>query len=251
MHLVIALLLSAGIGLSLGLIGGGGSIVTVPVLVYVLGVSPHEAVAMSLAVVGATSLVATALHARAGGVEFRTGALFGVSGVGGALVGSTLSYLVSSTVLMLSFAVLMLVTATAMLAVRERSDEAPPRTRSTPIAAAAGFVVGVLTGFLGVGGGFLIVPALTLFGGLRMKAAVGTSLFVIFINCVAGLAGHLRRGGFDLGAAALVTALAVAGTFAGAALSHRVQPDRLRAGFAVFVIVVAVFLAAKNLPGVL
>lgn len=251
MHLAIALLLSAGIGLSLGLIGGGGSIVTVPVLVYVLGVDPHEAIAMSLAVVGATSLVATALHARAGSVDFRTGALFGVFGVAGALVGSALTYLVPPAVLMLSFAVLMLVTATAMLAGRERSEDGPHPARSTPVAAAAGFTVGALTGFLGVGGGFLIVPALTLVGGLRMKAAVGTSLFVIFVNCVAGLAGHLRHGAFDLGTAALVTALAVAGTLAGAALSHRTSPGRLRTGFAVFVIFVAAFLAVKNLPGVL
>jgi uncharacterized membrane protein YfcA len=113
-------------------------------------------------------------------------------------------------------------------------------------AVVAGLVVGVFTGFLGVGGGFLVVPALVLFGGLSMKEAVGTSLLVIAINCAAGLLGHLQFGGFAPGLTLLVTVLAATGTLLGASLSHRCSPDRLRKGFAVFTILVAVFLVVKN-----
>ena len=123
--------------------------------------------------------------------------------------------------------------------------------RSRFEALVAGLVVGLLTGFLGVGGGFLIVPALVLFGGLAMKDAIGTSLMVIAINCAAGLAGHLSYGGFDLRVTALVTALAAAGTLAGTALSHRTAPQKLRRGFAVFVIAVAAFLIAENYSALL
>jgi uncharacterized membrane protein YfcA len=247
MHLVISLVLSAAIGLSLGLIGGGGSIITVPVLVYALGVDPYQAVAMSLAVVGATSLVGVVLHAKRGAVDVRTGSMFAASGVVGALAGSQLTYVLSPEALLLSFAALMLVTASVMLARRGQDrDSSPPGRGSAVKAAFAGLGVGLLTGFLGVGGGFLVVPALILFGGLAMKEAIGTSLFVIAINCAAGLVAHLQYGGFDLRVAGLVTLLAAAGTLAGTALSHRASPARLKTGFAVFVIAVALFLVAKN-----
>lgn len=247
MQLAIALILSAGIGLSLGLIGGGGSIITVPVLVYVLGVDPYEAIPMSLAVVGVTSAIATGLHARNRLVDFKTGAIFGASGLAGAYLGSSLTYLVRPETLMLVFAALMVATAVAMLIRRDSREPSHPR-KSHPVAAiAAGFGVGVLTGFLGVGGGFLIVPALTLFGALGMKEAVGTSLLVISINCVSGLAGHLQHGRFDLRIATLVAALAALGALGGVALSRRTSPGRLKHGFAVFVILVAAFLVVENL----
>jgi uncharacterized membrane protein YfcA len=247
MQLILGLVLSAAIGLSLGLIGGGGSIITLPVLVYVLGVDAHQAVGMSLAVVGAASLIGSVLHYRHGVVSLKTGALFGLSGMVGAYFGSGLTYLFSAGALLLSFAALMAIIAFLMLTgERAGRSEAPGRGHSTLKSALAGLVVGLLTGFLGVGGGFLIVPALVLFGGLAMKEAIGTSLMVIAINCAAGLAGHLSYGGFDLRVAALVTSLAAAGTLAGTALSHRTAPKKLRRGFAVFVIAVAVFLIAKN-----
>jgi uncharacterized membrane protein YfcA len=245
MQFLIGLILSAGIGVSLGLIGGGGSIITVPVLVYALGVDAHQAIAMSLAVVGVTSLIGAWMHSRKGAVDLATGTRFGGSGVVGAFFGSRLTYLFAPEVLLLFFAGLMLVIASLML-VKRRGGEAIPHARSTWKAVAAGLVVGVLTGFLGVGGGFLIVPALVLFGGLGMKDAVGTSLVVIAINCVAGLAGHLAHGGFDPQIATVVTALAAGGALAGTALSHRASPERLKTGFALFVIAVAVFLVARN-----
>lgn len=246
MHVLIGLILSAGIGLSLGLVGGGGSIVTVPVLVYVLGVEAREAIGMSLAVVGATSLVGSWLHLRKGNVDLKTGGLFGASGVFGALAGARLTYLVTPSTLMLLFATLMFVIAGAMLLKGAGGAGLEAREVQSAKAVGAGFGVGVLTGFLGVGGGFLVVPALVFFGGLTMKDAIGTSLVVIAINCAAGLVGHLNHGGFDLRIAGLVTLLAAFGTIIGTALSHRTNPARLKTGFAVFVIAVAVFLIVEN-----
>ncbi len=246
-HLFAGLLLSAAIGLSLGLIGGGGSIITMPVLVYVIGVDAHQAVGMSLAVVGVTSLISTGMHYHRGTIDLKAGALFGASGILGAYFGSRLTYLIPPAALLLSFAALMLIIAVMMLLRKQRDvDAAEPHERSAAKAIFAGLVVGGLTGFLGVGGGFLVVPALLLFGGLTMKDAVGTSLLVITINCVAGLIGHLQYGGFDLRIAGMVTALAAAGAVVGTALSHRTSSVDLRNWFAVFVITVALFLVAKN-----
>jgi len=247
MHFILGLFLSTTIGVSLGLIGGGGSIITVPVLVYVMDVDPREAISMSLAVVGVTSLIGVFLHVKKGLVAGKPGVLFASSGVLGAYCGSRLTYLVSPHILMLLFATLMVAIGIAML-VRKFPSETDQGLQPIQLTKAlgAGFIVGGLTGFLGVGGGFLIVPALLLFGGLRMKEAVGTSLLVIAINCVAGLFGHLHQTMFDLRLAFLVTSFAAIGTLVGFLLAGLTSPARLRAGFAVFVIVVAVVLIAKN-----
>ncbi len=246
--LILGLVLSALIGLSLGLIGGGGSIITVPVLVYVLGVEAHEAVGMSLAVVGATSLVGSFLHYRRGAVQLRTGLIFGVAGIIGALLGSPLTLLLSPAALMMAFAVLMLTVGSLMLRTKASDERDQTDTKALIVwkALMAGLGIGILTGFLGVGGGFLIVPALVMFGGSGMKDAIGTSLFVIFVNCVAGIVGHASQNHFDWNLTALVTVLAVTGTIFGTLISHRVAPEKLQTGFAVFVLGVAVFLFAKN-----
>jgi hypothetical protein len=245
LQLAVGLALCLGIGFSLGLIGGGGSIITVPVLVYALRVEPREAVAMSLAVVGATSLIGAALHHRRGAVRFPAAAAFSGAGVVSSFLGARLTYLVSPEVLLLSFAALMLAMGIRMA----MAGSGPPRERrpARPVQVVlAGLAVGLLTGFLGVGGGFLVVPALVLFAGLEMREAVGTSLLVISINAAAGLAGHLANGGFQLPLALLVTALAAAGTLLGTHFSHRVSPVALRRVFSVFVVVVAVFLLVAN-----
>jgi uncharacterized protein len=244
---VIGLVLSAAIGLSLGLVGAGGSILTVPILVYFLGVSPHDAVGMSLAVVGATSLFGAYLHHRRENVDLKSGLLFGSAGIVGAIAGSPLTKLVSPAALLLIFGILMLVVAVSMVwRRRDRAEDAMPHAPRAAQGLLAGFGVGVLTGFLGVGGGFLIVPALVYFGGLTMKRAVGTSLFVIFLNCAAGLIGHAAQGIFDLGLTGLVMALAVGGAIAGTMLSHRLAAHRLQRLFAILVLGVGGFLIAKN-----
>ncbi len=251
-YFVAGLILSAMIGVSLGLIGGGGSIITVPVLVYVLGVDVRQAIAMSLAVVGATSVVGALAHHRSGTLRLKTGMLFGSAGILGAFLGSPLTQRVSPGLLLLVFALLMLVVAVVMLARKQNGEEVESRRHQNIIQALlSGFAVGLLTGFLGVGGGFLIVPALVFFGGLSMKESIGTSLLVIAINCAAGLVGHLRYGGFDVRTALLVTALAIAGTLVGTHLSQRISAEKLSKGFAFFVILVALFLVAKNYSALL
>lgn len=159
----LGLILSAAIGLSLGLIGGGGSILTVPILVYFLGVGPHEAVGMSLAVVGATSFFGSYLHYRRSNVDFSAGLVFGGAGIVGALLGSPLTRLVSPAALLLIFGVLMFVVAVSMLWRKQHKQDEIPHKPHPAQAVLAGLGVGVLTGFLGVGGGFLIVPALVFF----------------------------------------------------------------------------------------
>lgn len=243
---LLGLILSAGIGVSLGLIGGGGSILTVPILVYFLGVDAHEAVGMSLAVVGATSLFGAYLHYRKNNVNFASGLLFGIAGTFGAFLGSPLTKLVSSNILLLIFGVLMFVVAISMLWRSKYAEDKTPPKQVLWKALAAGFGVGVLTGFLGVGGGFLIVPALVMLGGLEIKEAIGTSLFVIFLNCVAGLIGHASQNHFDWALTALVIILAVFGVGLGTILSHRLAANRLQTMFAVLVLAVSLFLFVKN-----
>lgn len=248
----LALVLSGIIGVSLGLLGGGGSILAVPVLVYVAGVDAKEAVAMSLAIVGATSLVASLLHRHHGRLDTKTAALFGGAGMAGAFFGAKLTPLVSSAMLLLSFATVMLMVATLMLFYNRHDSTAGKHhagrwTRTLPV----GVGVGVLTGFLGVGGGFLIVPALVLCAGVSMHMAVGTSLLVITINAAAGFVGHLGTGRVPLALTSALTAAAVAGTFVGAHVSGRIPAHGMRRAFAGFVLVVALMLIAANHRAVL
>jgi len=249
LHLVVAVALSTLIGVSLGLLGGGGSILAVPLFVYVAGVDAHSAIGMSLAVVGATSLVGTVVHARAGRVDARAAVLFGALGMVGAAIGAHASHAASGRTLLLLFAALMIGVGGLMLA--DRQPAAPrARPRFSQLAVpGAGFVVGLLTGFLGVGGGFLVVPALTLLAGLPMHTAVGTSLLVIALNCAAGLAGHLRAGDVPLEPTVAFTLAAVAGAIAGVRLSGALDARQLRRAFAAFVVVVGVALLVANLRG--
>jgi len=242
------LLCSALIGLSLGLIGGGGSIITLPVLVYLFQVETHSAMGMSLAVVGATSLLGALLHYRNGNVNLRVAFLFAAGGIAGAYFGTRLTYLLSPAALLISFASIMLVVAIRMMTASATPAAAEPRRLRVARVLPVGLAVGVLTGFLGVGGGFLIVPALLLFGGLGMKDAVGTSLLVISINSASGLLGHLQRATFDWKLAGLVTGIALLGAIVGTRFARAANPVLLRKVFAIFVLAVSLFLFARNLP---
>lgn len=239
--------MSALIGISLGLIGGGGSIIIVPVLVYVLGVEAYHAIDMSLTIVGVTSLIGAALHKQNGTVKFKTGVLFSVTGTLGAYFGSGLTFLLSPAALLLSIATLMIVIAVLMLIKKHSNQEVTIYYGQGKFKLLlVGLIVGLLTGFLGIGGGFLVVPALVLFCGISMKDAVGTSLLIVAIDCCAGLIGHLRYGGFDPRLTMLITMVAINGTLIGTALSHRISPVSLKKWFAVFVILVATFLMVEN-----
>lgn len=246
MTILLAVAFGAAIGLLLGLIGGGGSILTVPVLVYLLGQDVHEATATSLAIVGATAIAGAVPHARAGRVALGTALLFGGAGIGGAFAGVALNRLVSGPVLLVLFGLLMLLVAARMLRGRPGPIDADAPVGRWPVAVASGLVVGVMTGFFGVGGGFLIVPALVLVLGYPMRMAIGTSLVIIAINSAAGLLAQVGSGTVDLSLAALFIAGGLAGAAAGGRLADRVDDRRLARGFALFIVAVAVFLIGAN-----
>ena len=241
--LVLTLLLSVLIGLSLGLLGGGGSILTVPILTYVAGLDPKEAIAASLFVVGVTSAVSAVNHARNGRVKWRTGLVFGVAGMAGAFLGGLAGGYIPGTVLMVAFALMMVATSLAMIRGR-KNGPAKAHDGELPVGkvVAEGLVVGLVTGLVGAGGGFLVVPALALLGGLPMSVAVGTSLVVIAMKSFAGLAGYLTTVSLDWALVGAVTVAAVAGSFAGARLAGRIPEAALRKGFGIFVLV-------QELPG--
>ena len=244
--MILALTLALAIGFSLTVLGSGGSIITVPVLVYAARVPPQQAVGMSLAVVGGTSLAATLMNARTGLVHLKAATLFSLTGIVGALGGAQLTHMVSPALLMLLFAALMIVIATLMLRgpIVHASDSA--EQCSWQRCSLTGFVVGGLTGFLGVGGGFLIVPALVFFGHLPLKSAIITSLVVIAVNSFAGLAGHLHRAPFDWRIAGMFLGASLLGMIAGRSFARRLEVGHLRMAFAWFVLAVGAFVIAKN-----
>ena len=284
--MLLALPVGILIGLSLGALGGGGSILTVPALVYLLGVGPHSATTASLIIVGITSLVGMAAHLRADRVRVRSGIVFGVLGAGGAFVGSRLSASIHPDVLLTAFSVLLAGAAVTMLRRRARTappaeapadgwptapaqapgrpgggvavlpspSAAPPRphqgARVSPVrVATAATVVGLVTGFFGVGGGFAVVPALVLALGFDMPAAVGTSLLVIAINSASAL---LSRMGTHIhlepGLLLAFTAAAIAGAVAGSRIASKVRPERLVGVFALLMIAVALYTVARSVP---
>ena len=229
---------AVAIGLSLGLLGGGGSILTVPALVYLGGLAPFEATTSSLVVVGLTSVSGAVQHAWRGNLELRVALLFAATGIPGSFAGSLLSRHIAAQTQLLLFALAMIAAGTAMLLRREM---AAAERASVPRVLAAGAGVGLLTGFLGVGGGFLIVPALVLFAAVPMAHAIGTSLAVIAVNCAGGFAGRLAAP-IDWRATLEFTLVAIAGSFAGAALVRRISAPWLRRAFAVFVLAIAAFM---------
>ena len=254
MHdVLLALPFGVAIGLALGLVGGGGSILAVPVLVYVLGEPVKEATTASLAIVGTTALVGAADHARVGSVRGRIAAVFGFGGACGAVAGTVLNRLTDAHVLLLAFAVVMLGSAYAM--VRGRAvgprEETPANVRTLAVRILpVGVGVGVLTGFFGVGGGFLIVPAFVLLLGLSMPLAIGTSLLVIALTSLSALAAHLASGSVDWAVVIAFTAAAIVGALAGSAAGRHLSGARLTQVFAAMIVAVACFLIAKNLAAV-
>ncbi len=242
--LALALLLASFIGLSLGLLGSGGSIITLPVMVYIAGIPVSQAVGMSLVVVGGTSAVGSFLRFRQGEFAGRAAILFTVSGMIGAFFGAKLTHLVEPKTLMLLFGGLMLIVGALLL--RKRAVAAAPKSCHLVQCLTVGATVGALTGFLGVGGGFLILPALVLFAGLEMKTAIGTSLAIISLNSAAGVLGQLRYVSLDWAQTLSFLAVAVMGMFGGQLLAKRLSSQSLRLGFAWAVIVLGLFLLVKN-----
>lgn len=247
------------IGVLVSLLGGGGSILTTPLLIYVLGVDAKQAIAASLIVVTFTSAFGLIFYARAGRVNWRTGWIFGGASMAGAFLGGQLGSRLPAVILLTAFSVMMGVTAVAM--VRGRKQITAHAHTGLPIFRIIidGLVVGLVTGLVGAGGGFLVVPALVLLGGLEMQMAVGTALLVVTLKSIAGFLGYLLHFGGesfvsindsvigDWRIVLVVTVCAVIGALIGSRLSHRVHPEHLRKAFGWFVLVMAVFMLSQQL----
>lgn len=245
-----AVLLGLAVGLVMGTLGGGGSVLAVPVLVFVLGLDPQEAVTASLVIVGTTAAVAAAGHAR-GGTRWRVALLLAAAGVPTSVLGAALGTRLDGDVLLLGFAVLLLLAAVGMLGGAEDVDGTPPAAPprwAPPLA--AGAAVGALTGVFGVGGGFLLVPVLVLVLGFPMPAAIGTSLVVIALNAAVALGVRAGAVDLDLGVVVPFTAAAVVAALVGTRLSRRLRSEVLSRGFGVLLVVVAVWTGARGLAGV-
>ncbi len=244
--IAVIALLALFMGSVLGLLGGGGSILTVPILAYVAGMPAGEAIASSLVVVGITSVVGAANHARHGRVEWKTGLIFGGVAMVGAFIGGRLAVYVPGWLLLALFAALMVTTSIIMLRKSSARTHAPS-IASIPMIAVEGFLVGAVTGLVGAGGGFLVVPALVILGGLPMHKAIGTSLLVIAMKSTAGVAGHLTHVDIDWGLTLTVAAFAVIGSIVGTRYSSKIAPDVLRSVFAWFVLIMGTLILGKEL----
>jgi len=260
---IIGYLASALIGISLGLIGGGGSILTVPVLVYLLDVNAVEATAYSLFIVGSTALVGAYPKYKQGLVNVKTAIIFGIPSiiavfltrkllvpaiptelfsVGGLLI-------TKSILMMLLFAVLMVFASVSMIKdqkVGSAKNNADQKF-NYPMILLEGAVVGMLTGLVGAGGGFLIIPALVLFTGLPMKEAVGTSLLIIAAKSLIGFTGDLGHFEMNWSLLIIVSSIAIAGIFLGNYLSLKIDGAKLKKGFGWFVLVMGVYIIIKEL----
>lgn len=252
--MIYALLGAVAIGLTLGLLGSGGSILTVPVLVYLADQPDKVAIAESLAIVGAIAAFGAVPYVRGRSVDWHSVLYFGVPGVAGTYLGALLAAYVPGPVQLALFAVVMLLAAGLMFRQRSPTDGDAPRERQTLWKIMLeGLAVGVLTGLVGVGGGFLIVPALVLLGGLPMRLAVGTSLLIIAAKSAAGFFKYLdvlAEAGLavDWQLIALFSAIGIAGSFVGHRVGTRVPQAALRRCFAVFLVVMGLVILAREAP---
>jgi uncharacterized membrane protein YfcA len=251
---VLSLVLGSVVGLVLGVLGGGGSVLAIPALTYALGLEAKAAIATSLLVVGAAAVMAVLSHARRGHVRPRIALVFGALGALGAVGGSQLARWLPGAAQLLLFAGIMLVAGWRML---QRARQAVPAedAAATSVRATRNFwlkvvpaalATGVLTGVVGVGGGFLIVPALVVLVGLPMRQAIGTSLAVIVLNAAGGLASYVSYVSLDLAASIPFAAGAAGASWLGSALGQRVSPRRLQAGFGALILLVAAGMIAKE-----
>ena len=264
---IIGYLASLVIGISLGLIGGGGSILTVPVLVYLFGVQPVLATAYSLFIVGSTSLVGAFPKYKQGLVNLKTALIFGVPSI--AAVFATRKFIVpaiptvvfeigdfavtKSLLMMILFAVLMVLASVSMIRNKkdEVQEETAPQKFNYPLILLEGALVGVLTGLVGAGGGFLIIPALVLLSKLPMKQAVGTSLLIIAAKSLIGFTGDISNYQMDWKFLFIITGIAIVGIFIGNWMSTKVDSDKLKKGFGWFVLVMGIYILVKEIffPG--
>lgn len=248
--MTLALLGALLIGLSLGLLGSGGSILTVPVLVYLLGEPPKQAIAESLLIVGGIALLGAIPYALRGLVSWRNVLFFGLPGMAGTYLGAFFSQFVSGQVQLFTFALVMILAAYFMA--RPAPLRPTGQKRQAWKIVLEGTAVGALTGFVGVGGGFLIVPALVLLGGLPMHLAVGTSLLIIALKSLAGFYKYLHLLpalglSVNFANAGLFVLVGTLGSLLGGRLAVKLPQESLKRGFALFLVVMGVYIVAQNL----
>jgi uncharacterized membrane protein YfcA len=241
-QLLLDLAYGAAIGAALGLTGTGGSILAVPMLVYLVRQHVHTAIGTSLAVVG--GIAAEGAAQQRDRVQWKAGLLLGACGIVGSIPGSLLSPYVSGWVLLLMFSGLTLVASTSML-LSQRSETASDKPAPPWIVVAAGIAIGFLTGFLGVGAGFLIVPTMVFAFACTMQAAIATSLLVIAFNSFVGLATRFAAASIDWSVVAVFLAGGVAGNVAAGTLVPRLDQQRLKRIFAIFILLVGLFTATS------
>jgi len=241
------------IGLSLGLIGGGGSILAAPVLIYIMGVPEKSAFAMTLVIVGVASLIGAIPHWRQGNVNVKTVALFAPAAMVGAYGGARLGSLpaVTPTLQLVIFGLMMLVASITMIRKGAKEKTQPAADHAPPIPPGVmipleGLLVGALTGFIGIGGGFLVIPALVLLGKTPMKEAVGTSLVILALKSATGFAGYVGHVTIDWPLLIGFTVASSVGILAGSYLNRFVSAKQLEKGFGYFVLAVAVFVLLKR-----
>jgi uncharacterized protein len=259
---IIGYIASIAIGISLGLIGGGGSILTVPVLVYLFGLDAVMATGYSLFIVGLTSAVGSVDYYRKGLINVKTAVIFGIPSI--AAVYATRAFIVpaipdevfaiggfvvsKALLLMLLFAVLMIAASYSMIRKdkKKAEDNAGEQKFNYPLILAEGGIVGVLTGLVGAGGGFLIIPALVVLSKLPMKMAVGTSLAIIAAKSLIGFSGELGSASIDWTFLLTISAFAIVGIFVGTALSKKIDGAKLKPAFGWFVLVMGIYIILKE-----
>ncbi|MGD8416405.1 MAG: sulfite exporter TauE/SafE family protein [Pseudomonadales bacterium] len=242
------------IGVSLGMLGSGGSILTVPVLVYLLGQPEKLAIASSLAIVGTIAAVGSLPYVRAGLLNWRAVLLFGLPGMAGTRIGAWVAMFVPGVLQLALFAVVMLIASVLML--RPIRYQQPPGEPKLWLITLAGLAVGTVTGLVGVGGGFLVVPALVLLGGLQMRQAVATSLVIIALQSFSGFHKYLdvlqaQQIDLDWGVIGVISLLGIIGTFAGKAIGGRVDQEKLKKTFGAFLVVMGAFILIRSVPALL
>ena len=255
MDYLLALPGALAIGLSLGLLGSGGSILTVPVLIYLLGQDEKTAIAGSLFIVGSIAAAGGIQYLRTGFVHWRSVVVFGLPGMLGTWIGAMIAAYVSGMLQLALFAIVMLLASWLMLRPPDL-EHADREARATWKIAIDGLIVGIVTGLVGVGGGFLIVPALVLLGGLSMHQAVATSLAIIALKSFSGFIKYLdvleqQSLALDWTTLLVVTAIGVAGSVVGSRLARRLPQEKLKRGFGLFLIVMGIYILARSAPEVL
>ena len=232
------------IGLCLGLLGAGGSILIIPVLVYILKIDPKVSIALSLAIVGMSSVIGAYSHYKNNNISFKTIVFFAPFTMLGAYLGSYLAGFISAQIQLILFAVIML--SASVLMIKDKKKNKNLKTARQFIFTAAGFIVGIISGVVGVGGGFLIVPALVLLAGLPMKQAVGTSLAVISVSALTGFSGYIGQLEIPWALLFQFVFLSGIGVIAGSRLVQYVNQKKLKKAFGVFLIVMGFFMLAQN-----